>query len=52
MKVLTMNENDASMMKNLEMKNPGMKGKELKNYPAATYYPKKSLNANIQLRKH
>ena len=41
-----------SMMKNLEMKNPGMKSKELKNYPAATYYPKKSLNANIQLRKH
>ena len=41
-----------SMMKNLEMKNSGIKGKELKNYPAATYYPKKSLIANIQLRKH
>ena len=32
-----------SMMKNLEMKNPGMKGKELKNHPAATYHAKKAL---------
>ena len=35
-----------------EMKSPGMKGKELRNHPAATYYAKKSFNANIQLSKH
>ena len=39
-------------MKNPAMKNPGMKGKKLKNHPAATYYAKKSFNADIQQKKH